>query len=132
MGAIINLEPLCAEYGMEIVNRTQKKVTDKENLINKALGVLVENGIYAMHIFLLSYKDKEFNYGEEVFDIMQQLLIHPDLNLLQKKGKRTDGLKNVRELTRDIPKMILARKVLEQTLTFARYHCKALNEKENA
>lgn len=57
MAACINLEALAAEYGMKFVECLPEdqglEVTDKENIINKALGVLSENGFYAMSVFLL-------------------------------------------------------------------------------
>ena len=126
MSSVINLEPLCAKYGMEIVDLHKNEYsTDKENVINKALGVLVENGFYAMYVFLLSCKCKPKTYAQEVFDVLQNLLLDKDLHLISTKKKGVNGLKDIREITKNLPKLILARKVTEQTLTFARYHCKA-------
>ena len=130
MSNIINLEPLCAKFSTEIVNCHDCSVADKENLINKALGVLVENGFYAMNIFLLSAKSAD--YGRKVFDKIQELLIHEDLHLIKNKKRDLEGLENIRGITKNLPDLILARKVVEQTLTFARYHCKAISKKEKA
>ena len=130
MNKIINLETLCAYFADKIVNCYNCSIEDKENLINKALGVLVENGFYAMNIFLLSAKSVE--YGKKVFDEIQNLLIHEDIHLIKNKKSSLEGLENIREITKNLPDLILARKVVEQTLTFARYHCKAMAKKEKA
>ncbi|MBO4793213.1 MAG: hypothetical protein J5556_01435 [Deltaproteobacteria bacterium] len=121
----INLEPLCADYGMDFVDcDAQTKVTDKENVINKALGVLVENGFYAMSVFLLSCN--QARYGEQVFDKLMDMLRDERLSLTRSRNRRNEALPDIRAITMDLPKLILARKVTEQALTFARYHCKAV------
>jgi len=46
-----NLDRICAEYGQAIVDAAgQPDVTDR--LTTKALGVLQENGVYALFLFL--------------------------------------------------------------------------------
>ena len=116
MAGCINLEPLCAEYGMYFVDclpeSPKLKLTDKENVINKALGVLAENGFYAMGVFLLS-ANRSKDYAASVFDMVMALLNDPKLALTSSQNRE------------DLPKLVLARKVTEQALTFARYHCKA-------
>ena len=128
MAGCINLEPLCAEYGMyfvECLPETPKlKLSDKENVINKALGVLAENGFYAMGVFLLS-ANRSKDYAASVFDMVMALLNDPKLALTSSQNRGTDALVDIREITEDLPKLVLARKVTEQALTFARYHCKA-------
>ena len=52
---MINLDYLCMKYGHEIAECEGKK-TDKENLVTKALGVLQENGPYAMFLYLEGQK----------------------------------------------------------------------------
>ena len=42
---VVNLESICARYGMMLADSGQDKMTDKENIVTKALGVLVQNGI---------------------------------------------------------------------------------------
>lgn len=130
MGTCINLEPLCAEYGMKMVQRGETindtKHTDWENVINRALGVLAENGFYAMNVYLLSISKTNLNkYGLEVYDVLLSLLGDKRLGLITPGKKGIAALADIRCITEDLPKLVLARRVTEQSLTFARYHCKA-------
>lgn len=128
MTACINLEPLAAEYGMKFVECLPEgpglKVADKENIINKALGVLTENGFYAMSVFLLS-ANRSKDYADCVFDHLVDMLYDERLSLTNTKKRGIDALEEIRLITENLPRLILARKVAEQALTFARYHCKA-------
>ena len=125
-----NLEPLCAKYGHRMIIKNNKnKIQDQENVITRALGVLMESGLYAMSIFLLSCSKKD--YGKKVLtEDLRQLWQDPGVEIVKKDLKIKDGdpaglLEEVRKVTEDLPKLILARKITEQTLTFARYHAKA-------
>lgn len=146
---VINLEPICAEYGMDLVDkRGENDLADCENIINKALGVLVENGIYAMTVFFMTCNKPK--YGDIALKNLVTLLADDKVALLPKKltmlladnkvtlrpGEKEKEeivqlLLAIRSLTTDLHKLLLARKVLEETLTFARYHCKALNNSED-
>ena len=133
MSAYINLEPLCAEYGMKMVQRGDNvkgtKSTDWENVINRALGVLAENGFYAMNVYLLSISKEKLNaYGQEVYDVLLSLLSDKRLGVIKPGKKGIDALADMRGITEDLPTLVLARRVTEQALTFARYHCKAYSK----
>ena len=134
MEQIVNLEPICAKYGRKIIIKDNKiKIKDQENIINKALGVLAENRLYAMAVFLLSCHKKE--YGKKVLtDFLYELWSNNKVQLIDKKNFQNDPaelLTAVRKITESLPKLILARKVTEQALIFARYHAKAEITSEN-
>ena len=124
---MVNLEPICARYGHRMIEGENSiSLSDQENTIRNALGVLVENGLYAMGIFLLSCKKKE--YGKKILTThLADLWKEPGLNLMPENTSATpaDVLTGVQAITEDLPTLILARKVTEQALTFARYHAKA-------
>ncbi|WP_294559572.1 hypothetical protein [uncultured Mailhella sp.] len=134
--AAFNLEPVCARYGMDLVTLYKDEKTgldDRENIVTKALDVLVENGVYAMTVFLLTCnKDK---FGLHVLKSLASLLADDKVNLISKKdvppGMGREGmlelLTAMRRLTEDMETLFMARRVLEGALTFARYHCKALS-----
>lgn len=127
---VVNLESICARYGMMLADSGQDKMTDKENIVTKALGVLVQNGIYAMTVFLMTCNKPK--YGENVLRTLAALLADKGVGLLpDRQWQDRDGLvellQTMREITEELPRLLLARKMLEGTLTFARYHCKALN-----
>lgn len=124
---MINLEPLCAGYGHKMIIRdfNDTAVSDQENVVTRALGVLAENGIYAMCIYLLSCSKKE--YGKTILrECIQGLWLEEQISLLEARSRNdSDLLENVRKITENLPQLILAKKITEQTLTFARYHAKA-------
>ncbi len=119
---IINIEPICARYGMKIMENAGDR---GETIVTKALGVLVENGIYAMSLFLLTCQDKD--YGRRVLTReLAGLWKEPGIDLIPAatQANQDNVLKAVRNMTNDISKLILAKKITEQALTFARYHAK--------
>lgn len=127
--SIVNLEPLCARYGMKIID---EKCESGETIVTKALGVLVENGIYAMSLYLLTCQDN--SYGKKVLTKhIAGLWKEKGINLIpgNTPERQNDVMAAVRSMTEDISKLILAKKITEQTLTFARYHAKAKSNKKN-
>ena len=98
--------------------------------------MLVENGIYAMTVFLMTCNKPK--YGKHLLWRLAALLADRDAALLQEKQYQQwqekddllELLNAMRTLTEDLPRLLLARKILEGALTFARYHCKALNRLE--
>jgi hypothetical protein len=120
-----NLEPICAEYGHKmIISGNDPKLTDQENVITRSLGVMAENGLYAMCVFLLSCNKKEYGkiiLTQHIWGLWTKIgIVNKTTNPLPEYV-----LAQVRSITNDLPKLILARKVTEQTLIFARYHAKA-------
>lgn len=123
---MINLEPLCSKYGHRmIINGANIEIKEQENVVTNALNVLAENGMYALCIYLLSCNKKE--YGEKyVLGALQDLWCTAEINLIPVKSHNMNVmLENVRKITENLPKLILARRITEQTLIFARYHAKA-------
>jgi hypothetical protein len=124
---MLNLEPICARFGHNMICRDRNiQVKDQENVITKALGVLIECGLYSMCIFLLSCNKKD--YGSFVLtENLKPLWQMDEIRLIpQNVGNGSaDLLRAVQNMTNDFPKLVLARKITEQSLIFARYHAKA-------
>ena len=123
-----NLDRLAARHAQAIIKATMdKKASDVDNTITKALGVLQENGIYACFLYLLA-KEKEI--GPIVIREMLDLL-----DLLDKHGfgwgKPKDNspesvLAHVCEkVTVNLERLLLAKETLERMLIYARYGAKA-------
>lgn len=111
------LDMKCAEYGYEIAG----KVKDKAKII-KALGVLQEDGVYALFLYL---KAKE---GQDFIDTSFALL--KDDAVLKNPIKETDPLEGVRERFKgSLDDLLLAKMLLERTLVYARYHAEAEGDK---
>ena len=130
MSAIVNLETICAECGMKLVSwaRGEEQVAICENLINKALGILVENGFYAMGVYLTSRKDKEKDGAKHILRELMTMLFENPVKLMKSgfADKVDVDLEAIREVTKDLPRLMLARRLAENALTFGRYHCKAI------
>ena len=123
--AIVNLEPLCARYGLAMI-REDGKIKEQEIILNKALGVLCENGIYAMSLYLLTCQDKD--YGKWILtECLRELWQKEGIELMGNEvpGDKIAVLQAVRGMTENLITVILAKRLTEQTLTFARYHAKA-------
>lgn len=120
-----NLDRLAAQHAQAIIRRTsEKKASDVDNTITKALGVLQENGVYACFLYL---KAKEKENGDIVVEEM--------LNLLDALGfgwgkpatnKSEDVLRYISEkVTANLEPLMLTKETLEQMLIYGRYGAKA-------
>ncbi len=119
----INLDYLAAKYAQTIIQKTKdKKASDIENTITKALGVLQEDGVYACFLYLLA---REKENGAVVVDEMLNLLSSLPFGW-QKPTNNSEILPFISEqVTKDLDRLLLAREVLEQMLIYARYGAKA-------
>lgn len=124
---IINLDYLAAECAQKIIQEG-----GNETLITKSLGVLQEQGVYALILFLLAQKDRKIRGP------LQELL----------KVIPLTGIGNVREIPRvdqsaasilsfysdkicqEFDTLFLVRDIYEQTLIYARYGAKAAVKSE--
>jgi hypothetical protein len=122
---MISIEPICAKHGHNMIQSGENpKLQDQENVITKALGVMSENGLYAMCIFLLSCNKAV--YGKKI--LTQDIYaLWKELEIIDStvQNNNIEILDATRQITANLPKLILTRKVTEQALVFARYHAKA-------
>lgn len=138
---VINLDRICAEFGYRICQSVQqefKKKSDTENLITKSLGVLQEDGVYAFFLYLAAQiKDKgekeksSSKAARALADKATTLLATTPLDLLPQDtdGDHEKGMEYIRKeggLADNLDQLLLAKRILEQTLIYARYHAKAL------
>ena len=121
MSEWVNLDQLCAKYGYDMCQAVNTQFKDKsktENLITKSLGVLQEDGVYAFFLYQVSRGKRELK------EQAAKLLKAAKIKAFQSPN---DPLKAVRdELANDLDQLLLAKRLLEQTLIYARYHAKAL------
>jgi len=129
MGANRNIDLQCAECGMKIAE--VEGVT--QSLANNALAVLLEQGIYALFLFLCSRGSKDDKAARAVGKHIDQLL--EKVVLKENDGDAQEDctsawLKSVRDkFCLDLKKTILAKDIAEQVLIYVRYHIKARDEK---
>ena len=122
-----NLDYECMKYAQDIVNSIDKSDSKKlktlENNLKKAIGVLQEDGVYAMFLWLES-KDKAIRLK------LIKLLNESEIKLyLLSDSKKFDNdfarfCENLMEVAKDIDKLFFMKKILERTLTYALYHAK--------
>jgi hypothetical protein len=109
----INLESSINNVGYEITN-----IIDKNN-IEKLLGVLSNDGVYAMWVYAKSKKD--------INEIKLMRKIKPIIYFV--KGLRDDNYEQYfQELSQDLNNLLFFRELLEKVLIYARYHAKAMEE----
>lgn len=120
-----NLDQLCARYGWEIAEKVHGKIgKNAENHITKSLGVLQENGVYAFFLYQASRGSRERPGADQLRDRAKELLKEAGIVGF---GNAADALAAVRDsLANDLDQLLLAKRLLEQALIYARYHVKAL------
>lgn len=114
---MLNLDYICMEHAQKIGN------SDNENILRKALGVLQEDGVYAMFLWL----DSENNsLRQKLKEILNESQIKKYLldNSEKFEDNFADFCKILAEVARDIDKLLFMKKILERTLIYALYHAK--------
>ncbi len=125
---MINLDYLCAKTGQEIGGETDRSI------LQKALGVLHEDGIYAMFLWLEEKETKK-----EKYKVRKKLtcMLNEDKirnHLFSDSSTFSEDFKEfcakLIEVAKDIDKLFFLKMMLERTLTYALYHAK-IKEPEN-
>ncbi|CDH44674.1 hypothetical protein [Candidatus Contendibacter odensensis] len=128
---MINLEPLAAKAARSMVIDSQAK--DSFNLINKALMVLAEQGLFAFGLFLNSRKNDEERLAAQIDRAVKDLLVAA--RLADPPGAGVQIADYYRALTETRPteqpaqalqRLILTKQVVETALTYGRYQAKSL------
>ena len=123
---MLNLDYRCMEYGQKI-----GKISDSnlENNLRKALGVLQEDGVYAMFLWLeknASDVRKELvEFFNKEYEKTKIKLSNYFLDGNKSFSQNFDEFcKDLREVAKDIDKLLFMKKLLERTLTYALHHAK--------
>jgi hypothetical protein len=120
-----NLDQLCAQFGWKIADEVRKAIgKNAENHITKSLGVLQEDGVYAFFLYQASRGQREKPGADRLRDQARELLKQAGINGF---ANTSDPLAAVRDqLAGNLDQLLLAKRLLEQALIYARYHAKAL------
>lgn len=129
----LNLDQLCAQYGYAMCQAVGNAFKNKdgkvdkartENHITKSLGVLQEDGVYAFFLYQASRGSREKPGADNLTKQASAFLKEAGIAAFQ---NNTDSLQAVRDhLAGDLDQLLLAKRLLEQALIYARYHAKAL------
>lgn len=140
----LNLDQKAAQYAQVMVDKTKevnsvkKPIDTLERLVTKTLGVLQEQGIYAMMLFLFSRTSDEEKVAPvirgQLFRLLQDNEQHYHLPAFKEADVPANGadaqtaLKFYSEnVLEDLDTLLLVRDLYEQTLIYARYGAKAAN-----
>ena len=133
MKQVVNLEHKIAEISYKIA----KNQIIGKNVVEKALGILVNDGVYAMWLFIEEKASKEVGDNKtnpEKFCYELKCLLKDYISLesfedyfCSNKGKR---LFFIQKLTQDLSKLLFIRQILEKLLIYTRHQYKAIKGRE--
>lgn len=120
-----NLDYLCIKHGQQLSEAG-------ETYLRKAFGVLKEDGVYAMFLWL-EYKAKDKKIREKLIDLMNEQEIKR--HLLNEPANFeiyfTKFCETLRNIATDIDKLLFLKKILERTLIYGLYHAKTREDKND-
>lgn len=114
-----NFDYLCAKYGQELLEYKGEANKTDEVVIQKSLGVLQEDGLFAFILFL---EAKNEPIRCSILKKVAELLDDVNLTYTNKKDIR----EKILEITENMDDMFLAKDLIEKTLVYARYRAKAI------
>jgi len=117
------VDKILAEVGFDLAENFKEKddAGKLETIINKAIGVLIEDGLLAYVIWLKSREKKEEKYTTKILKKTEDLLRER-----LKLTTENDPINMALEISSSIEKTLLARQLLERMLVYARYRAKSL------
>jgi len=130
---MLNLDFLCMKAAQDMMTCEGRK-SDKENVATKGLGVLLENGPYGLMLYLETYRNKSIarHYREHLLILCREKLVASYLAVSSQDVPRENDFEAItrwlRDLAMDLDRYLFAKRLWQQTLTYARYHAKALND----
>jgi len=116
-----NLDALINEIGYKIVEEIKKRGNDKtkyKNELEKSLGVLSNDGVYAYYVYVKSKKVDDILLNQ-IESIKKYCLNSSDSNNWQEFFEK---------LSEDLSSLLFFREILEKILIYARYHAKAMGD----
>ena len=134
----INLDKIAQDKAREMLGEgnNMPDVETLERLITKSLGVLQEQGVYALVLFLFSRTSKEKEVAPFIRKVFYRALLEtPNFKNDQALNSFANGnekSKQVMEwlsenITSDLNALLLVRDLFEKILIYARFHAKAVN-----
>ena len=136
--ANLNLDQWAAQAAQQIVYDGRVDAKKLFNVLNKALGVLQAQGVYACMLYLYAESDQQLasRIRRTLWDLLQRLEQEAHLRWQNENGEEVQrpinsGQRQVlaffaNVVASDLDTLLLVRDLYEQTLIYARYHAKAL------
>lgn len=128
----VNLDYVASQCAWEIVG-ADKDAKTLDILATKTLGVLQEQGVYAMMLFLLSRSKEEERTSKSMrsslYHVLEKINIEKTLpkgTILPKETTEPNEiLKLYSEMTKNLETLLLIRTLYEKILIYTRYGAKA-------
>lgn len=127
---MLNLDFLCMKTAQEMM-ACQGTSGDKEHVATAGLGVLLENGPYGLMLFLESHSKTDIadHYKEQLIALCREELVASYLaGSVPTSGTFQAITKWLRGLAENLDCYLFTKRLWQQTLTYARYHAKAVGE----
>ncbi len=126
-----NLDSKLNRLGYEIYEKIkiEKNKNIRKNLANhvdKALGVLTNDGVYAYYVFCLSKNKENDNKYTEIFITIPINLLKEFLPSKYRQYNNEEDF--FQELSKNLHDLLFFRELLEKALIYARYHLKTLGD----
>lgn len=131
---MINLDFLCMKTAQEMMT-CQGTPGDKENLANKGLGILLENGPYGLMLYLETQSRDSIAgpYKEQLLALCREELLASYLcGNVPSAGDFQQITRWLQGLAQDLDRYLFVKRIWQQALTYARYHAKAIDEESMA
>lgn len=132
---MINLDFLCMKTAQQMVDGPGKP-NDKENLATKALGILLENGPYGLVLYFETpdgLGKLRKRYQKQLVDMCRDELIASYLAGGAAPEHHFEATTRwLQALAENLDRYLFLKRLWQQTLTYARYHAKALDTDEDA
>ncbi len=134
----INLDKIAQDKAREMLGEgnNMPDVETLERLITKSLGVLQEQGVYALVLFLFSRTSKEKEVAPFIRKALYRALLETpnfkndqDLNSFANGNEKSKQVMKwlSENITSDLNALLLVRDLFEKILIYARFHAKAVN-----
>jgi len=123
-----NLDFVCMECAQAMAAAPGKK-SDNENLATKSLGVLLETGPYGMILYLETQKNEVAKrYSAHLLGLLRNDMLQKCLPRVPSKYDIQAVINWLQDAARDLDTYLFVKRLWQQALTYARYHCKASDE----
>lgn len=126
----LNLDQTAAIHAQQMVNEAEEKIDTLERLVTKSLGVLQEQGVYALMLFLFSRTSDEKKIAPVICKQLRLALAVFPCFSEEKAVPDTDDQTFLlpffaNHVADEMDILFLVRDLFEQTLIYARFGAKA-------
>jgi len=127
-----NIDSIVNNLGFQLVKKIEEagNKNSKKKLMNnieKSLGVLVNDGVYAYYVFCKAQDKKVRNDFQKIFiDLPMNKLkefVMPESKNFEEKSEEF-----FQSLSGNLSNLLFFHQLLERALIYARYHAKAIGE----